>query len=525
MSHHPAVTRSLEDPGYTPARTELSSIIAELGTLSEAERKRVQRVLLRSGFAAAEVAMHALPEAQGELRSELVALLGRFAATEPDPRLLAPLLDGLSEGSPRCRRLAASALGKLGDARAEEPLLGAMAAAPLDLLRVIAEALGKVGAERAELALLARSDVDPEFVRRKEQARLLIARRTSRADIAHIELDRALPRALSLRVTCRRGLARLLAEELAAFSPVVSSDGSVDISHRGSLRELLVARTALGFGLLVREDDEAPERPVRIAEALTRSDTLAAVAAWTRGPARFRLEWQAGGHQRAASWAVAREVGRRTSEFVNDPRAASWLVEVSPDSRAPLRLSPLLDPDPRFAYRRRDVPAASHPTLAAALARVGGVRKDDVVWDPFVGSGLELVERALLGPASKLIGSDLDPKALAAARENLESAGIQNYELVEGDARTLAAAGVTLIITNPPMGRRVARDGSLGALLEAFVKRISQLLGADGRAVLLSPLPERTANWARQAGLVCTRGTLVDLGGFSAELQVLTQRR
>jgi len=39
-----------------------------------------------------------------------------------------------------------------------------------------------------------------------------------------------------------------------------------------------------------------------------------------------------------------------------------------------LFLSPRGAADPRFTWRRADIPAASHPTIAAALARVGGVR-------------------------------------------------------------------------------------------------------------------------------------------------------
>ncbi|MFY0536671.1 TRM11 family SAM-dependent methyltransferase [Nannocystis pusilla] len=116
--------------------------------------------------------------------------------------------------------------------------------------------------------------------------------------------------------------------------------------------------------------------------------------------------------------------------------------------------------DPRFSYRSGDVPAASHPTIAAALARLAEVRQDDVVWDPFVGSGLELCERGLLGPAASLLGTDLDPRALAVAAANLRNAGLR-AELTQADATTHRPAGVTLIVTNPPMGRRVHR-GDVG---------------------------------------------------------------
>jgi tRNA G10 N-methylase Trm11 len=178
--------------------------------------------------------------------------------------------------------------------------------------------------------------------------------------------------------------------------------------------------------------------------------------------------------------------------------------------------------DPRFSYRCRDVPAASHPTVAAALARVAGVRDDDVVWDPFVGSGLELVERARLGPYRRLIGTDIDGRALDAARENLRAAGV-TAELALADAAAHRPAGVTLILTNPPMGRRVARSHDLGRLLEAFVRHAARTLTPRGRLVWLSPLPALTHDVAAEVGLHVRPGPLVDMGGFETELQILTK--
>src|SRR4029079_2020829 len=110
--------------------------------------------------------------------------------------------------------------------------------------------------------------------------------------------------------------------------------------------------------------------------------------------------------------------------------------------------------DPRFAYRKRTLPASSHPTISAALARVAGVVAGDVVWDPFVGAGGELVERALLGPYATLLGTDDDAAALEAARANLREARVERWALTAGDARTFSPRErPTLVITNPPFGK------------------------------------------------------------------------
>src|SRR5204863_303955 len=79
-----------------------------------------------------------------------------------------------------------------------------------------------------------------------------------------------------------------------------------------------------------------------------------------------------GGKKRSAVWGAAKRVADAAG-WINDPAAAAWnagvrvrgeLVEVT--------LEPWGLADPRFAYRKRTVKAASHPTIAAALARIAG---------------------------------------------------------------------------------------------------------------------------------------------------------
>jgi 23S rRNA G2445 N2-methylase RlmL len=180
-------------------------------------------------------------------------------------------------------------------------------------------------------------------------------------------------------------------------------------------------------------------------------------------------------------------------------------------------------PDPRFTYRQADVPAASHPTIAAALARVAGVRPDDVVWDPFVGSALELIERARLGPYAALHGTDIDEGALEAARANLARAGIEAVQLVHADSTAKRPRDVTLVLTNPPMGRRVAR-GELAPLMDRFVVSAREALVRGGRLVWLSPMPDRTRARLEAEGFTVDLARAVDMGGFSAELQRATLR-
>jgi predicted RNA methylase len=281
---------------------------------------------------------------------------------------------------------------------------------------------------------------------------------------------------------------------------------------------LLRLRTALGFGLEIplpggRDDSLA----ARVVSALQHPDAERAVRAWTTGRARFRISFAEGGHQRDKVWRIAAAVAERITWFHNDPQQSIWEVVIDA-ARGRLELCPRRFDDPRFSYRTDDVRAASHPTVAAALARVAGAHAEDIVWDPFVGSGLELIERGLLGPYRELHGTDLESAALSAARANAERAKVE-LRLTQADARSHRVRGVSLIISNPPLGRRVARDGNLPQLLDSFLANAAPSLVPSGRMVWLSPFPDQTAATAKRLGLKVTRYDSVDLGGFGAELQ------
>lgn len=258
----------------------------------------------------------------------------------------------------------------------------------------------------------------------------------------------------------------------------------------------------------------------RIARALARPDVLALLAAWTRGPIRWRLDVEGGGHRRGLVWATAARVRALAPALRNQPRATTWDVVVTADQRH-LELRPRRYRDDRFGWRVADVPAASHPTVAAALALVAGVGPPaadggpEHVWDPFTGSGGELCERGRLGPA-RLHGSDLDERALGAARQNLAAAGL-GATLVRADALTHTLPPLGLVITNPPLGRRLRGDA--GLLLERFAARVPRLLALGGRLVWITPAAARTAAVLRRGGLDLAFARDVDLGGYEVRLE------
>src|SRR5690606_28392019 len=101
-----------------------------------------------------------------------------------------------------------------------------------------------------------------------------------------------------------------------------------------------------------------------VVDACTEGHVLEILSHWTEGPIRYRLALAGGGRRRAEVWAIARALSERCPALVNDPTATTWELRVDPRAGLVLVIPRRLC-DPRFAYRRGDVPAASHPTIAA----------------------------------------------------------------------------------------------------------------------------------------------------------------
>ena len=77
------------------------------------------------------------------------------------------------------------------------------------------------------------------------------------------------------------------------------------------------------------------------------------------------------------------------------------------------------------------------------------VYRHDTVLDIGTNNG-SLLLYANRWNAKKLIGVDINSRALELAKKNLELNGIKNYELINADAKTLRIDPVDVVICNPP---------------------------------------------------------------------------
>jgi predicted RNA methylase len=519
-------------PGYTPRRRDMGLLFDLLGRASDDVAKHGARALSQLGLGAAPTLMERFEAAPSRERGRLVSLAGRIVTDSKDLGLEQWLVARLADPEPIVQRRAITALGKAGGPNVEAALLAAWdgALAPPEV-RALVVALGNTGTSASIERLTRIRTEDAELSRVVREAVAKIERSALRTAPSVIDGTRALPRPVPILLHVRSGLEELLLEELGpeARGRVVGQ-GRVEVITGEPLARLFRARTFLHFGFpLPPEKVEDADPTSGVVRALSSDAAWEILSALTPEPVRYRIEWAQAGRRRGATFRVAERVRALRPGLVNDPTSAPWEAVVSErgdrgSARLFVELWPRALSDPRFTYRTRTIPAASHPTIAAALAHVAGVVPTDVVWDPFVGSGAELCERALLGPYAELFGTDLDPAALDAARENLTQAGALRFSLEKADARSYKPrVSPTLILTNPPFGRRVLAGEDLLPLFDWFLENAGRVLAPSGRLVWISPLGDRTAELAERRGLAVRVRRPVDVGGVPGEIQMFVR--
>jgi 23S rRNA G2445 N2-methylase RlmL len=437
------------------------------------------------------------------------------------------LLGLLQDPDEKIRRYAIVAMPKIGaGAKEEGELLSALRATTGEReKKFLAQTLGKIGGPAA---------LEQSFLGNAEQKiKASIARRESPSVVrfhgvlAHFQ-------ELRIHLRGRRGLERIVSDEVEQFqrkhgkfrvTEVHSGNVAIVPLAPFSLAEIYAMRCfgTAAFVLGNAEGANETDSIEALAAVITSPLSRRLLQTFTEGSIRYRLNFVSKGHQRAAVGRLASRVYARCPDILNDGRKVTWTIDIYPNGGCHLvELRPNLTPDPRFLYRQKDVPAASHPPLAACLARLAGRIENEVVWDPFCGSGLELIESAWLGGVRSVYGTDRSGEAIAIAQNNFAAAKAKSVpaKFMRGDFRDIAssklleAGTVTLIITNPPMGLR-APVSDLRRLIEDLFRVAATVLKPGGRLVLVNPLAMETPH----PRLKLQFQQRVDMGGFACRME------
>lgn len=462
-------------------------------------------------------------------------IISRFGTEEEKTSVRAWLIALLQDPQEKIRRYAAAALPKIGAGEEGEAQM-------LALLKETGEErekrhLGRVLEKVGGAATLALMEGDtgmelPTVTRQKVKAAV-----SRMENPGTVRLDAMLPLddGLSVLLHCRKGLEDFVRDEASEI--LSTKEWCIKSTNPGRvtlqpLKEFNLATlyrlrcfATVGFPIGTVDEVSGPSWVEQIARLIASSRVQSLMLAATEGAARYRLELAGSGHRRGAIRQVIERAHELCPALLNDARQAPWSVDVIPSGRSSvcLELRPRLYPDPRLWYRQDDIAAASHPPLAACMARLAGIGQHEMIWDPFCGSGLELIECSLRGGVSEAYGTDLDPRALEIARANFAAANLGETRgaFTQCDFReAFSAAGIapgtlSVVISNPPLGRRV-RIKDMQGLFADFYAAASRALRQGGRLVFVNPL--RSGPSDSSLKLVYQRS--IDLGGFNCRLEM-----
>ncbi|MGV3753991.1 MAG: TRM11 family SAM-dependent methyltransferase [Verrucomicrobiota bacterium] len=444
-----------------------------------------------------------------------------------------PWLRGLlQDPAEKVRRYAMAALPKIGAGAGEEAdLLMLLRLATADTeKKFLGQTLAKIGGE-ATLEVMKSGGAEA-----LGQAALKIKANVARSQSpSSIKMDRALTayQGLIIHLHGRRGLEQFMRAEVEEklkrnpkFRMTDVRAGLVALTPVApfALKDIYALRCFghVAFVLGMENEQEDADSLEALAQIIGSPLAKRILTTFTEGSLRYRLDFVARGHHRGAVQALANRAFAICPDILNDPNEAPWTVSVQPRGRGRIvEVSPKVLPDPRFAYRQQDVPAASHPPLAACMARLAGLVEGDVIWDPFCGSGIELIERSLLGGVKTVYGTDLSAEAVGITERNIAAANLKSLttKVVCADFRDFAkselkANSVDLIITNPPMGKRVP-IANLRGLMYDLMDVAAVVLKPGGRLVFANPILMENPNKA----LKLKTRQVVDFGGFDCRVE------
>ncbi len=144
-------------------------------------------------------------------------------------------------------------------------------------------------------------------------------------------------------------------------------------------------------------------------------------------------------------------------------------------------------------YRPEFYPISLDPRMARAMINVAGIKNDEILLDPFCGTGGILIEGADMN--LNIIGQDVDVKMVDASLKNLAHFGLEG-NIIEGDISKIKnLKKIDAIVTDPPYGQSSSLKGeSRNELMKRTMRNIKERLEIGKKLVIVVPEKDMISN-------------------------------
>ena len=144
-----------------------------------------------------------------------------------------------------------------------------------------------------------------------------------------------------------------------------------------------------------------------------------------------------------------------------------------------------------FGERRPRKKPFFHPSgmpskLARSMVNLARAKRNDLLVDPFCGTGSTLIEATYIG--CRTIGLDAKIKMLGGCKKNLNHYNITPEGLILADARKPPITKVDCVVTDPPYGRCCSTmKSTTKKIVEEVLSSFKPILDKGGKICIASP--------------------------------------
>jgi len=132
-------------------------------------------------------------------------------------------------------------------------------------------------------------------------------------------------------------------------------------------------------------------------------------------------------------------------------------------------------------------PSAMPSKLARCMVNLAHAKTEDLVLDPFCGTGTSLIEATYIG--CRALGVDAQRRMILGCQKNLRHFNILPEGLIWADARQLPFTRVDCVVTDPPYGRSSSTlRSTTKQLVQEVLASAHDLLGAGQRICIALPI-------------------------------------